>query len=157
MSYLECRVSVCVSRPPFLVLTKTMKMKKLTTVLLLMIFAVNLFAPEYKSLYILPGEKISFYEPLIRAITWKESRHGKYVWNPIENAVGWFQIRPIRVEDYNRKVGTSYRLEDFYSYELSREMFLYYAKGKTFETAAKNWNGSGPKTIDYWNDVKLNL
>jgi hypothetical protein len=94
------------------------------------------------------------YEVLIKAVTWVESAHGRYTYNAKENAVGWFQIRQIRVDDYNKRVGASYKLEQFFDYDLSREMFLYYAQGKSFEQAAKNWNGSGRMIIEYWNKVQ---
>ena len=86
-----------------------------------------------------------------------ESQNGKYLYNAKENAVGWFQIRPVRVIHYNQLTGSNYVLNDFYDYDLSRKMFLYYASGKTYELAAKNWNGSGPMTKDYWRKIQKQL
>jgi len=94
------------------------------------------------------------YDLLIEAITFVESSHGVNVYNASEQAVGWFQIRQIRVDDYNRRTGSSYKLNDFYDYELSREMFIYYAKMyNSWEEIARRWNGSGAMTTIYWNKV----
>jgi len=93
-------------------------------------------------------------EPLIRAIVQVESSSGQNLYNKKENAVGWFQIRQVRVDYYNALRGTHYKLEDFYDYELSKEMFIYFARGKSFEQAAKDWNGSGKMTEKYWQKVK---
>ena len=125
----------------------------LTVLLILMTFTVCK-APEWKSLYVEKAEGIQKYKPLVYAVTWVESKHGQYVWNPKEEAVGWFQIRQVRVDDYNKRTGASYTLEDFYDYHLSEKMFLYYADGKSFEHAARSWNGSGPMTLRYWADVQ---
>ena len=129
-------------------------MKKLI-VFILFFFTLRAYAPELNCFYIF--QIVVNYDPLIKAVNIVEVGDGNDLYNEVENAVGWFQIRQIRVEDYNKRRGTNYKLEDFYDYELSKEMFLYYAKGKTFEQAAKDWNGSGPKTIDYWNLVKARL
>ena len=128
----------------------------IVSILLILTFAICK-APEWKSLYIMRAEPIQKYEPLVRAVYWVESKHGKYLWNPKELAVGPFQIRPCRVDDYNRRTGSHYKHEDFYDYELSRKMFLYFAQNKSFEQAAKDWNGSGPMTIEYWKQVKAVL
>lgn len=124
---------------------------------MMLLLSVKLFAPEFRAFYLIADEPISGYEPLVRAVTWIESMDGLYVYNPAEEAVGWFQIRQCRVDHYNRLLGTSYVLEDFYDYALSRKMFLYFAAGKSFEQAARQWNGSGPMTIDYWNRIKVLL
>jgi len=94
------------------------------------------------------------YEPLIRAVYQWESSSGLNLYNKDENAVGPFQIRQVRIDDYNKRTGSNYILEDCYDYDLSKHIFLHYAYGKTYEQAAKNWNGSGPKTIKYWDEVK---
>lgn len=117
----------------------------------------NLQSPTYPVLYIEQSEGINAYEPLIRAVTYVESLHGKYVYNAEEKAVGWFQIRQIRVDHYNSLLGTDYKLEDFYDYELSRNMFLHYTKGRSYESVARSWNGSGYLTTIYWNKVSKQL
>lgn len=133
-----------------------MKMTAIT-ILILSLFLSNLKAPDTKAVYLIEPEEINYYTPLIRAITTIESNNGKYLLNKKEQAVGWFQIRQCRVEHYNRLKGTNFVLEDFYDYELSREMFLYFTQNRSYETVAKSWNGSGKMTIEYWKKVKKQL
>jgi hypothetical protein len=96
----------------------------------------------------------SFYQPLISAIFEYESTNNPLAYNKFENAVGGLQIRQCRIEHYNNLAGTNYKLEDCYNFELSKKIFLFFAKGKSFEQAAKDWNGSGPATEIYWEKVK---
>lgn len=126
-------------------------------IIVLLLSCKFLFAPGFTELCIFKSEAMNSYEPLLKAITWIESHDGKNVYNAKEGAVGWFQIRQCRIDHYNKLTGSNYNLEDCYDYELSREIFLYFAQGKTYEQAAKNWNGSGKMTIDYWNKVKAKL
>jgi DNA polymerase I-like protein with 3'-5' exonuclease and polymerase domains len=117
--------------------------------------SIHPFFPKPLIVY-LPAPPVS-YEILAEAVTMVESGKGKKVYNKAENAVGWFQIRQCRVDHYNYLKKTKYKLTDFYSYNLSLEMFLFYAKGKSPERAAKNWNGSGPMTAIYWKKVKSKI
>jgi len=132
-------------------------------ILLLFVSIKVLLAPTSISLFIFESKSINYYDPLIKAINWVEVKDGKDLYNEEEDAVGYFQIRPVRVNDYNKRTNSNYRLHDFYDYELSRKMFLYYTydykKGrlKTYEKAARDWNGSGKMTIEYWKKVKANL
>lgn len=129
------------------------------------LFSLRLLAPAGRVQFvILKDEEITEQLPLlINAVTWVESRHDPCAFNPLEDAVGAFQIRPVRVEHYNKLKGTNYVLEDFYNYDLSLEMFLYFichdSKGneippKSSEQSARDWNGSGEATTEYWNLVK---
>lgn len=129
----------------------------MTMIIILLSAFMDLLAPGNRSAVIFEQEGINYYEPLVRAITKVESMDGKYVWNQQEDAVGWFQIRKIRVDHYNQLTKSTYKLTDFYDYDLSRDMFLFYARGKSYERAAKDWNGSGKMTIEYWKKVKRYL
>jgi hypothetical protein len=132
-------------------------MRTLILVILLFI-SVKLLAPEVRCFYIDKAKAIGRFDRLIAAVTWIESKNGLYIWNPTEGAVGWFQIRQVRVDDYNRRRSTHYQLKDFYDYDLSREMFVYYAEQiNDFEMIARRWNGSGAATLKYWNLVKSKL
>jgi len=132
-------------------------MIKMTLIIILIFMFLPARCPEFRTLPIERMEPISRYGKLIKAIVKVESQSGKYLYNLKEQAVGAFQIRQIRVDDYNKRLGTKYVLKDFYGYNLSRKMFLYYADGKDYETASKNWNGSGRMTIEYWKKVKKYL
>jgi hypothetical protein len=81
-------------------------------------------------------------------------------YNPAEKAVGYFQIRPIRLIDYNKRTGHKYRLKDMYDYKTSKEVFLFYADQIGYQDPqkiARSWNGSGWKTEIYWKKVKVYL
>ena len=132
-------------------------MKMISLIIIISFFCTYLTAPPSGSLPVFVAEPAMPYEALIKAVVAVESTNGKYLYNPDENAVGWFQIRQIRVDDYNKRLGTNYVLNDFYDYELSRTMFLYYASGKSFEVAARNWNGKWSLTENYWKKVKKYL
>jgi hypothetical protein len=89
-----------------------------------------------------------------------ETRFDTLAYNPVEEAAGYFQIRPIRIDDYNKRTGSDYTTKDMYDYKISEKIFLYYASRigpYKFEKIAKNWNGSGPSTIHYWRRVKKYL
>jgi hypothetical protein len=129
----------------------------MTLITLFSLFSALLLAPVSRTGVIFASEGVNRYEPLIRAVVMVESHNGKYLYNPDEGAVGWFQIRQIRVDHYNQLTGNSYQLDDFYDYELSRKMFLYYTKGRSYESVAKSWNGSGPMTKEYWKKINKHL
>jgi hypothetical protein len=128
---------------------------KMLLISILILLTLRAFAPEAKRMLIEKAEKISKFDKIIKAVTWIESKHGKYIFNPTEGAVGWFQIRQCRVDDYNKQIKGNYRLEDFYDYELSRKMFVWYAEQiQDIDLVIMRWNGSGPATREYLKRVK---
>jgi hypothetical protein len=130
---------------------------------LILFFSLNTFvtrAPDIKVTYILAPEPVDAYDRLIRAVVQVESAGDNRAYNVVEKAAGAFQIRPIRLLDYYRRTGNNYELLDCYSYEISKKIFLYYAREigyPDYETIARNWNGSGEATLVYWEKVKLSL
>jgi hypothetical protein len=75
-------------------------------------------------------------------------------------AAGYFQIRPIRLIDYNKRTGSYYTRKDLFNYKVSEKIFLYYASQigpYDLEQIARKWNGSGRNTIYYWSRVKKYL
>jgi len=132
-------------------------MKKTLLLILVSCYCHLLPAPERRELLIVNNNAINAYDRLIEAIVHVETDHGKVLYNPKENAVGYFQIRQIRVDDYNWRTKSNYKLSDFYDYDLSRKMFLYYTKDRSFEKIARSWNGSGPMTKIYWSKVKYHM
>jgi hypothetical protein len=128
--------------------------------IILLCFTLFCKAPDLNLTYIVTEAPIQPYEALISAVTWVESQDGLYVYNPLERAVGQFQIRQIRVDHYNQLTGSHYKLEDFYDYNLSKQMFLFFADRigpYDIKKIACRWNGSGPKTEDYWASVNSYL
>ena len=133
---------------------------KCILIVFLLLFTRKAVAPYDKVVYIAFSEPIDPYERLISAIVKVESLGDPLAYNITEQAIGAFQIRPIRLLDYNQRTGNRYKTEDCYNYKISRKIFLYYANQKGFqqyETIAKNWNGSGATTVDYWEKVKSHL
>jgi hypothetical protein len=136
-------------------------MKKLLFILLLI--PLNLFAPTSGVLSVVEGESIQPYKRLIYAIGVVECSLDTLAYNPIEDAVGYFQIRPIRLEDFNKRKGKSYKLTDMYDYDKAEEVFLSYTDPYyTEEYIARLWNG-GPdgmrkaSTLKYWRKIKAIL
>ena len=89
-----------------------------------------------------------------------ESAGDTLAFNQLEEAVGAFQIRQIRLLDYYQRTGINYTIEECYNFNISKEVFLYYARltgYQDYETIARNWNGSGDATLDYWKKIKSNL
>ena len=120
----------------------------------------RLSAPMKESFVIYYPERVEPYKRLIYAIGKVETNFDTLKYNPIEQAAGYFQIRPIRLEDYNNRTGSNYKMADLFDYEISEKIFLYYAVQigpYDFEKIARRWNGSGPRTIHYWNRIKKYL
>jgi hypothetical protein len=127
----------------------------------LLVIPLRVFAPGEKFLAVIPRPQPDnpFYV-LIDAIGRVENSGDSLAWNPDEQAAGFFQIRPVRLNDYNRRTRSNYTINDMFDYYKSEKVFLYYAARighHNFEKIAKNWNGSGPKTLHYWNRVKKHL
>jgi hypothetical protein len=131
--------------------------KKIIFVAVLLSFTFRVLAPSRETLTIIVPRPVEPYRKLINAIGKVETNYDTLAYNPVEKAVGFFQIRPIRLKDYNRRTGNHYKLKDLYNYEVSEKIFLFYASEigpYDFEKIAKRWNGSGPKTFYYWKRVK---
>lgn len=131
--------------------------KILFVTLLLFSSTFRIFAPVGNSFVILKSAPVEPYKKLIHAIGMVETGCDTLAYNPVEEAVGYFQIRPIRLRDYNKRTGSNYKMKDMFNYEISEKIFLYYASQigpYDFERIARKWNGSGPRTIHYWNRIK---
>jgi hypothetical protein len=117
-------------------------------------------APDLDESIILVSKPINPYENLINAIVMVESSGNTFAFNCDEEAIGAFQIRPIRLQDYNQRTGKNYQEKDLYNFEISKEIFLYYASEigyPDYEAIARHWNGSGKATFKYWEKVKSYL
>ena len=135
-------------------------MKKMVFIICFFLFSLNLFAPVSGSLVVEVSEPVNPFGKLIYAIGMVETKLDTLAYNPEEKAVGYFQIRPIRLRDYNERTGSNYKLKEMYDYEKAEKVFLYYASQigpYNFEKIAKNWNGSGKMTRIYWKKVKMHL
>jgi hypothetical protein len=114
-------------------------------------------SPCIDSLIIFDTPPVEPYKKLVYAIGFVETMNDTMAYNPFEQAAGIFQIRPIRLKEYNIQTGMRYRMEDLFRYEISEKIFLYFADQVgpyNFEQIARSWNGSGKMTTFYWNRIK---
>jgi hypothetical protein len=127
---------------------------------LLIIFwflTLSLYAPSPKYFLVVESNGTNPFEKIYWGVNEVESKQDSLAYNPLEEAVGKSQIRPIRLEDYNRRTGNSYRLVDMYNPEISRKVFMYYASQigpYDKEKIIRDWNGSGSMTYTYLDSVK---
>ena len=133
---------------------------RLALIFFFLIPALKATAPEAKVAFVFVSQPVDSFDRLIKAIVNVESSGDNMAFNMKEQAVGAFQIRPIRIVDFNHRTGKDYKIETCFNYEVSKEIFLYYAKligYPDFETIARRWNGSGKTTLDYWEKVQKQL
>lgn len=126
-------------------------------VIILLTFSLRVSAPSAVSLTISESVPVNPYRQLAYAVGMVETKCDTLAFNPREEAAGIFQIRPIRLEDYNKRTGSSYTLNDLFKYEISEKIFFYYADMAgpyNFEQIARKWNGSGHLTLNYWNRIR---
>jgi len=142
--------------------TQLIKFRRLKSVLIILfsLHAILASAPDIKVAFVCVPRPVNAYDRLVKAVVQVESAGDTLAYNPSEKAAGAFQITPIRLLDYYRRTGNNYKTEDCFNFEISKEIFLYYAKQigyPDYETIARNWNGSGKATLVYWEKVKSNL
>lgn len=134
------------------------KIKIICFILLSISFRVS--APSVKSLIIIEQTPIEPYKELAFAVGMVETKCDTLAYNPLEEAVGVFQIRPIKLIEYNKRTGSNYSREDLFNYKISEKIFIYFADKigpYNLELIAKKWNGSGHMTINYWSRIKQYL
>lgn len=131
---------------------------RIVSFVFLLSLTLRAFAPTgNKSLVIVRNPPIEPFSKLTYAIGMVETKCDSLAYNPLEDAAGYLQIRPIRLEDYNRRTGSNYTMNDLFNPKTSEKIFLYYAAEfgpYNFEWIARTWNGSGKNTIQYWEQVR---
>lgn len=138
-------------------------MKEIPRTLMIMLFlfiSLKASAPANFKMTIVEYDTVEPFRRLIWAIGMVETGHDTLAYNSVEDAIGYFQIRPIRLLDYNIRTGSNFTRKDLFNYFISEKIFLYYAimRGPyNFEQIARGWNGSGKSTIDYWKKVRAYL
>jgi hypothetical protein len=131
--------------------------KKIVSISILLTLTFTLFAPTSGSLIVVRSSPVEPFKNLIHAIGMVETQYDTLAYNPVEEAVGYFQIRPIRLVDYNYRTGSVYTMNDLFNYKISEQIFIYYASSigpYNLELIARMWNGSGKSTFKYWEQVK---
>jgi hypothetical protein len=127
---------------------------------ILLSFSLEVSAPSEKLLTVLKLAPIEPYKQLAFAVGMVETKGDTLAYNPLEEATGIFQIRPIRLIDYNKRTGSSYTRNDLFNFEISEKIFLYFADQVgpyNIEHIARKWNGSGHLTTNYWYRIRQYL
>lgn len=121
-----------------------------------LVLSLHLLAPVAGTIFIPEATRTTPQEQLWEAVKMVESYGIEDIINHKEQAYGCGQIRQVKLNEYNKATGKSYKLSDCLSEDVSREIFLWHCTkyGHDIETAAKRWNGSGPLTEIYWKKVK---
>jgi len=135
-------------------------MKRLLLILCIAFYGDLAVCPPTNTLTIATKPPIKPYEALWEATTFIESSNNPNALNRLEMAYGIVQIRKIRIDDYNKRTGQRYSLQDCYNPKISKEIWLYYATKFHYsqsEGIAKAWNGSGKKNKEYWAKIKKQL
>jgi hypothetical protein len=97
-------------------------------------------------------EEINPYEAIIHAVTTIESSNGVNLYNAKEQAVGYFGIRPIRLEDYNKRTGQNITHAQCYDYETGKRIFLFYVSQvdyRDIKGICIAWNGKSKENRYY--------
>ena len=124
---------------------------------LFLLSAIKVFAPEINTFTVIKEPPIQPYSRLLYATAMVETMGNSLAYNEFENAVGIYQIRQVRIDDYNRRTGSNHSLTEMFDPVLSKKIFLYYAsryEPHELEKIAKAWNGSGPMTEFYWRRIR---
>lgn len=136
-------------------------MKKILLILIALTYPIIVHNSDLYVLYVEESKPIEAYSDLVYAINMVEAgldstSFDLMAYNEAEGAIGAFQIRKCKLDDYNRLTGQNIKHDDLYNYDLSYEIFLFFARqyGNDYETIAKRWNGSGPMTETYWKRVQ---
>ena len=133
------------------------KLRKLLFILSFLLAGLRVVAPEASFFIISESPCIRPFSDLMYATAMVETMGNALAYNEFENAVGIYQIRQIRIDEYNRRTGSNYTLSDMFDSELSAKVYLYFASlagPYNLERIARAWNGSGPMTELYWKRIK---
>lgn len=126
----------------------------------LLSISLRVSAPVCKFLTVSEFPPVEPYKQLIFATGMVETKGDTMAYNPVEGATGIFQIRPIRLLDYNKRTKSNFSRKDLFNYKISEKIFLYFADQigpYNLEQIARKWNGSGHLTSNYWNRIKQYL
>jgi hypothetical protein len=132
-------------------------LRKLILIFSFLLIGFRVAAPEADYFIIYESRGIGAFTNLMYATAMVETMGNPLAYNEFENAVGIFQIRQVRIDEYNKRTGNNLALKDMFDISLSEKVFLYFAEHYgpyNLEKIAKSWNGSGPMTELYWKRIK---
>ena len=130
------------------------------TLVFTFLFIPRAVAPICNTMVVFETSPFKPFSKLMYATAMVETMMNPLAYNEKEHAAGIFQIRQVRIDEYNRLTGHNYTLKDVFDPAVSEKIFLYFASRigpYRFEKIAKDWNGSGPKTELYWKRVRKYL
>lgn len=133
-------------------------MKSLYLLLILTALSAKLYAPGDRAILLERPAVINPFTDHWDAVCWIESRYDPLVINPAEQAYGISQIRQCKLDDYNLAHGTSFKLTDCLDPVFSRKVFMWHCcQYPDPDEAVRRWNGSGPDSYDYLDNVRTRM
>ena len=127
-------------------------MKRMKLIILYLAFTIPAQAPMTTVIDIQEKSSIQPYEKIWQAVCKIESSNNPKAYRMDDNgypSVGIVQIQQSRLNDFKKHTGINYTLEDMYSPEKSKIVFLFYAcefQPYDVETISRCWN-AGPRGI----------
>jgi hypothetical protein len=128
-------------------------MKKLLIITILSFVCINLPSTGFTAIYVLRAESINPYEQIWRAVCMVESSNNPNAFCIDINgkpSVGIAQVQESRLNDYNRRSGDSLTMDDMYSPDKAKKVFMYFCKDLNMKRICQKWNGGGPLTEIYY-------
>ena len=116
-------------------------------------------APADSKIFILRHEGYkpleTLYNEIWQAVCFIESTNNPNAFNEKELARGIAQIRPCKIEDYNRLTGNNIGYEDVFCPELSKQIFMWHLStyGTDWQTGIRRWNGDFAASYIYLEKV----
>lgn len=135
-------------------------MKKLLILLISVFISGIATCPPLSGIILYLPKPLNPFEVLMTSVITIESGGYAYAYNPIEEARGILQIRPVRMDDYNRRTGKNYTYQDAYNPNISKEIWMYYAsrfRHTEIDSICRDWNGWGRQSLEYVKKVKMQL
>ena len=140
-------------------------MKKMTILLTTIMIYAQLAAPPSNSGVIFEAEGVCPFEQIWQTTIQIESSGDRFAIGDNGKSYGIAQIQQSRIDDYYRRTGIRYTLQDMFDAEKSRSVFMYYAQTHgpyQQEVICREWN-AGPRwrnikqTKDYWQKIQRRI
>ena len=138
-------------------------MKKAILTLFLALLFLRVSAPPTGIINVFYEAGINPYEEIWRVFCEVESKNDPFAVGDthLDNySFGIVQIRQIRLDDYCKRTGKSYSLQDCFNVKISKEIWYYYSTKFhpcAIESIARDWNGYGDSSIEYAERIKSKL
>lgn len=129
-------------------------MKKLL-ILILLLLPAKLLAPTDNRILLFSPILRHPYATIIQTVGYVESNQDNDAINKKEGAIGYYQIRAIRLKDFNQRTGLHFTMKDMHDFDKASVVFMYYASDfapDDYEGIAREWNKS--RTGKYIDKIK---